>query len=593
MPTRGNGNRPTRHRTNTPPHRRGKAGLMTQLRENKTQKFSTLESGSVSVGMNQERAPYFVALEEYANSGVLPFHTPGHMQGRGASAGLLELMGEAALRADATEVYGFDNVHRPVNNTGAAQELASEAYGCEHTWFLVNGSSCGNIAMVMAAVGEGEEIILPRCAHRSVYAGLVMSGAVPVYANTPFDAAMGVSHTLTPAELERLLTAHPRARAVLFTNDTPYGAIADSRRLVEIAHAHHIPVLVDEAWGPHLGFARELPGSALGYGADLVVHSAHKLLGALTQASMLHWHDNGYIERERVTALLRMLQSTSPSCLLTASLDVARRQLALHGAEDWRRAVEMADYLREEVSHIPRVPTSELVDLGKSCWARMLVKGAATAGAGMAGRATAAAEALDRGQSCRVLSPEPCFGSDPTRIVLPASDFGLSGTDMERILREEYRVQVEMSDALNVVLLVTPAHSQADIEALLQVLRELARARSTHTQDATLDGSLAFRARVRGSKIADAVQACSPGNGRLLFSPREAFAARKVRVPVQESLGRACAELITPYPPGVPLICPGEEICQENLDYLAHLLRIGVPVEGIGDESLLSMLVIA
>ncbi len=451
---------------------------------------------------------------------------PGHMLGRGAPQDLKALMGEVALAADTTQVLDLDDIHRPLTALKAAQELAARAWGAERTWFLVNGSSCGNLAMLLATVGPGEEILVPRSAHRSVHGGLVLSGARPVYLETPFDPDMSVHHAVEAKTVAAALDSHPQARALLFTSPTPYGAAADVQRLVALGRERGIPVLVDEAWGPHLAFHPDLPTSALAAGADLVVHSAHKLLGALSQASMLHQRGQR-VDPVRVEVALRMLQSTSPNCLLVASLDSARRQAALHGREDWQRALDLAE---------------------------------------------AARGALERLPGLRCLGPGRAPAYDRTRLVVSVVDLGYTGVEVERILRDREGIQVEMSDLRNVVALVTPAHTDVDLQRLVAAL-----------------GRLPLReapARVPWARE-------MPRTPCLALTPREAFHAEVTVVPLDQAPGRICAEFFTPYPPGIPLLCPGEVFTAEHVDYLQAALAAGIPLEGPADPGLQTVRVLA
>jgi len=451
---------------------------------------------------------------------------PGHMQGRGAPEDLRALMGVLALAADTTQVLDLDDIHRPRTALKSAQDLAAQAWGADRTWFLVNGSSCGNMAMILATVGPGQEILVPRAAHRSVHGALVLSGARPVYLESPWDDEMGVHHPVEPEALARTLDAHPAARAVFFTSVTPYGAAALVEDLVDLGRERDLPVLVDEAWGPHLAFHPDLPHSALEAGADLVVHSVHKLLSALSQASMLH-QSGQRIEPARVEVALRMLQSTSPNCLLVASLDSARRQVALQGRRDWQHALDLSDAAREALARVPGL---------------------------------------------RCAGPERCARYDRTRLVVSALDLGYTGVDLERLLRDREGIQVEMSDVRNIVVMVTPGHQSQDLERLVTALGRLPR-------------------RAGPARIPD-LTATFPTPEQAM-TPREAFYASTCVVPISQAPGRICAEFLTPYPPGIPLLCPGEVFCAGHVDHLARALAAGIPLEGPADPTLQTVRVVA
>lgn len=437
---------------------------------------------------------------------------PGHQGGKGAPESLRRLLGDRALRADTTQVLDLDDIHRPRTALKHAQDLAAGYWGADRTWFLVNGSSCGNHAMIMATVGPGDEIVVPRNSHRSVMTGLLLSGARPVYVDAEYDAEMGLHHTVAPGAVDRALEQHPAAKAVFYTSVTPYGAAADSRGLVQVARRHGALALVDEAWGPHLNVLPQ-PRPALEAGADLVVHSVHKLLPALSQASVLHAL-GARVDHERVSMVLRMLQTTSPNCLLVASLDAAREAVQVGGASRLAAAVALADRAREGMAEIPGIRT----------W-RM---------------------------------------DDPTRLVFSALDLGYTGLELERELRDRHRIQLEMSDPRYGVALVTLGHTEADVDRLVEALRRLPR-----------------------RPARPAPPAWEPPPRPLVSMPlRDAFYAPSEPVPLREAVGRTCAEWITPYPPGIPLLCPGETFTRELVDALRGQLAAGVPLEGPADPTL-------
>lgn len=444
---------------------------------------------------------------------------PGHQGGRGAPESLRRLLGERALRADTTQVLDLDDIHRPRTALKEAQALAARYWCADRTWFLVNGSSCGNHAMILSTVGPGDEIVVPRNAHRSVMAGLLLSGARPIYVEAGYDPDMGVHHTVAPAALAAALAEHPRVRAALFTSLTPYGAAADVVGLVQVVRAHGAVALADEAWGPHLAADRALPPSALDAGADLVVHSAHKLLPALSQASMLHALGKR-VDPERVSMVLRMLQTTSPNCLLVASLDAARAHLEAHGSAGFGLAIALADRARAALAAVPGVRT----------W-RM---------------------------------------DDPTRLVFSALELGYTGLELERELRDRDSIQLEMSDLRHGVALVTMGHTEADVDRLVAAVARLPR------------------------RAAAAVPPAwePPPRPQQSMTLRDAFYAPSEPVSLREAAGRTCAEWITPYPPGIPLLCPGEVFSQELVETLRRELSAGVPLEGPADPSLSTVRVV-
>ena len=378
---------------------------------------------------DQSRAPYFDALADYVRSGVRSFHMPGHQQGLGAPPELVELLGLGALQADITQVLGMDDIHRPDQQCGEAQRLAAQAYGAEQTYFLVNGSSCGNQAMLMTCLREDELVLIPRNAHRSTLTGVQLSGARAAYYENPFDEEMGVYHAPTLEGVIGAMDRHPQARALFLTSPTYYGAAADVESIARRAHQRGLMVLVDEAWGPHLRFHPHLPTSAVEAGADLVVHSSHKLVSGLSQASMLHLQGDR-VDRGRLESVLRMLQTTSPSCLLLASLDVARRQLSLRGRDLLDKTLRLAERAR-----------AGLRRAGVRCYGHR----------------------------------PGVFGWDATRLVFSLTEQGFSGYEAEKFLRYRHQLQMEMSDRRNVVALITLGHEEEDIDRLIEAVTDLSR----------------------------------------------------------------------------------------------------------------------
>ena len=458
--------------------------------------------------------PYLDAVINYVRAGTLSFHMPGHQQGKGASEQLRELMAHG-LEADLTQVMGLDDMHRPLGPCGQAQQLAARAYGSAASYFLVNGSSGGIHAMLMAALRPGQRVLLPRNAHRAALGGALLSQAEVSWYAGRWDGDMGVYH---PPDLSLIQQAFDRApgpiQALYLTSPTYYGACMPGlREVVEWAHRQEMVVLVDEAWGPHLAFHPRLPQSALEAGADLVVHSTHKLLCGLSQASMLH-RQGERIEVRRLENVLSLLQTTSPNCLLLASLDAARDQMEQQGRELLEATLSLADNLREQLRQMPWLwlPENE--------------------------------------------------GWDPTRLVFQHRQ--LRGTTVERRLREEHNLQVEMSDPLNVVCLLTLGHRAEDGQRLIEALRALREVEP--------------EARPPARPLGDFPEA--------VLSPRQAFDRSSESVPWQDTEGRICAETLTPYPPGVPAVYAGEVLSKGLIERLREEARVGVLLQGAEDAFL-------
>ena len=486
--------------------------------------------------MDQSRAPYFQALLDYVDAGVIPFHTPGHKQGIGMDRAFREFVGDNIASIDLTPMPGIDDLLQPKESILEAQRLAAEAYGADRTHFLINGSTSGNQCMLMAALDPGDKVAVPRNSHKSLLGSLVMSGARPIYMQPEVDEALHMDHTVTPATVERTLDEHPDIRAVYIVSPTYYGVAADLDRIFEVVHARGKLVLVDEAWGPHFHFHPDLPRSATAAGADLCVNSTHKMFSSFSQSSMLH-QIGERVRIDRLDAVLKLFLSTSPNLPMVASLDVARRQMAMQGEALLSDTIALAQRTRALINEIP----------GVYCFGEELV--------GRAG----------------------VFDFDPTKVTITVKDLGYTGYEASAILRGRYNVQVELADLFNVVALFTIGTTQAAADRLVFGVKELAR------EDRPVDifspsGVLERRLKTGTYKL--------PKIPPLRMPPREAFLAATEPVRFKSSKGRICAEVITPYPPGIPVIAPGEEITAEIIDYLDLELRAGVHMQGPFDPQL-------
>ncbi|HWR38726.1 MAG TPA: aminotransferase class I/II-fold pyridoxal phosphate-dependent enzyme [Patescibacteria group bacterium] len=476
--------------------------------------------------LQQTRIPLLSAMRRYAAAGVTPFYTPGHKMGKGMDPALADILGSAALALDMGLPYEMDDLHEPQGPIKEAQQLAAELYGADQSFFTINGTTCGIQAMMMAMVGPGEKILLPRNAHRSVVSGLIFSGATPVFLVPEVDSDLGIALGVTPATVEEALRRHPDARGVLLVNPTYYGVATDLAGIVDLVHRHQLPVAVDEAHGPHLHFADGLPMTALAAGADVTAQSTHKILGALTQCSMVHWRE-GYIPIERLKVMLRLVQSTSPNYLLLASLDVARMQMAIQGRELVGKAVEWSHWLRREINAVP----------GLYCFGdeKIAVPG--------------------------------IYSLDPTKVTVRVTGLGLTGPQAEEILRHRYKIQAELSDVNNVLFLITLGDREEDVQRLAAALKSLA--------ESCRDQPPLLRAEAEAIPYPE-----------LVLTPREAVFAANIRMSFDMAIGRVCAETITFYPPGIPVVCPGERITRDIVAYCRRLRAAGLHVSGVEDLSL-------
>jgi arginine decarboxylase len=487
----------------------------------------------------QARAPFFEALRDYLKKDFVAFHTPGHKYGQGIDPEFLELVGQNVFKIDLCELPEVDNLHDPEHVIKEAQELAAAAYGADYSFFLVNGSTCGNHTMVLSVCDPGDKILIPRNCHKSVIGGILLSGAIPVYLKPVWDKEYGFYDSITPEEVEASLQANPDAKALLVVNPTYYGVTCDIEAIAKICHSYNKPLLVDEAHGPHLHFHSDLPISALDAGADLVVQSTHKIIAGMTQASMFHMRDTGHVDVQRVRKVLQLVQSTSPSYVLMASLDTARRQMALHGSELLSHALEVSEWARRELNTIP----------GIHCFGKERI--------GQTG----------------------IHNIDLTKLVINVSDLGISGFDVLDLLNEKYGVQSEMATLTNVLAIVTFANPLSDLERLVNAMRSISE--EVHT-----------------SGIPQKVRALLhtldlPEMPKAAMTPREAFYSKTEKIPFQESVGRICTEIVSPYPPGIPILVPGEQITRELVDYLQQVYRYGGFINGPEDIRLHTIKVVA
>ncbi|MBO2521564.1 MAG: arginine decarboxylase [Firmicutes bacterium] len=489
---------------------------------------------SVAVAAEQDRAPLFDGLREYARKNRIPFHIPGHKRGRGMDPEFRAFLGENALSIDLVNIAPVDDLHLPRGMIKEAQELAAQAFGAERTFFSVQGTSGAIMAMVLAAVGPGDKILIPRNAHKSVWTAVVLSGAQPVFMEPEIDPVRGVAHGVCLATVERTLEEHPDAKAVLVVNPTYFGVCADLRGIAEVVHRRGIPLLVDEAHGAHLYFHPALPCSAMAAGADAAATSMHKLGGSLIQSSILNLQ-GGRLSSDRVQAVLSMLTTTSTSYILLASLDAARRYLATWGEELLTRAIALAQRARREIGAIP----------GLECLGPEVIG--------------------DRSSS---------YDLDPTKLCVTVTGLGLSGIEVEVLLREEHGIEVELSDLYNILCLITPGDGEESVCRLVEALRAISREH--------------YRKRP-----ATPVVVKTPEVPPLAMSPRDAFYAPAEPVPLFESEGRIMAEFIMVYPPGIPLLLPGERITRGALDYIREHLEAGLPVQGPEDPTLQTIRVVA
>jgi arginine decarboxylase len=473
--------------------------------------------------LNQNETPLFDALIEYVNRDTIPFHVPGHKKGMGIDEQFKNFIGENPFKIDVTVFKLVDSLHHPTGPIKKAQELAADAYGCDASFFSIHGTSGAIQAMIMSVVNAGDTIIVPRNVHKSVTAGIILSGAVPVFMQPELDKNLGIAQGVTAETVENTLRKHPEAKAVLIINPTYYGVSTDIKTIAEIVHSYDIPLIVDEAHGPHLGFNDKLPMSAIKAGADICAQSTHKIIGALTQCSLLQVNSSR-IDMHRVQQILNLLQTTSPSYILMASLDCARRQIALEGKELLDKAIALANYARREINKIP----------GFYCFGE------------------------------EILGNPGVFAVDPTKITITCRDLGITGYDLDMILSNKYHIQMELSDLYNVLAVGSFGDTEESINKLLTALSEISEDYQS-----------------KNTKKPDFMDI--PSIPEAVIIPREAFNSNKVSVPLKESIGLVSGEFLLAYPPGIPILCPGEKITAEIIDYVQDLKNAGLYVQGTED----------
>lgn len=479
--------------------------------------------------LRQDRAPLYEAVVNYVRKHKISFHTPGHKHGQAIPASFRRFVGETVFDMDLTLLAEVDSLHEPQTVIRDAQRLAAEAYGADASFFLVNGSTVGNQAMILSTCQPGDLVLLPRNAHQSVLAGVLLAGCEPVFLKPEVNKDLGLYTNVTVGTVEQALKRWPQVKAVLITSPTYHGIAADTTRLAELVHERGLPLLVDEAHGPHLKFHDELPLSAMEAGADMAVQSTHKILAGMTQSSLLHARAER-IDLGRVRKVLKLLTTTSPSYILMSSIDMARRQMALEGKRLLDRALRLARKAREEINKIE----------GLRCFGR---------------------EAIGQGG---------IYDLDETKLTVAVGGLNATGYEVARELNKKHGIQVEYADLFSVFLIVSFGNTEQEIVRLVRSLR-----------------AIAAWARTRKRRKVKPVRWELPGfSARPAVNPRYAFFAPKETLPLAQAVGRVSAETISPYPPGIPLVVPGERLDKEAVRAIRSLQAAGCRIQGPADPSL-------
>ena len=472
--------------------------------------------------LKQERAPIYEALERFRKMRVVPLDVPGHKHGKG-NPELVELLGEKCVGIDVNSMKPLDNLCHPVSVIREAEELAAEAFGAAHAFLMVGGTTSSVQSMVLSCCKRGDKIIMPRNVHRSAINALVLCGAQPIYVNPDVDCRLGISLGMRLEQVEAAIRNNPDAVAVFVNNPTYYGVCSDLRSIVKLAHEHGMLVLADEAHGTHFYFGEGLPVSAMAAGADIAAVSMHKSGGSLTQSSFLLTGPG--VSVGHVRQIINLTQTTSGSYLLLSSLDISRRNLALRGRREFEKVIGLAEYAREEINNI--------------------------------GGYYAFSEELVNGNSI--------FAFDRTKLSVHTLEIGLAGIEVYDILRDEYDIQIEFGDIGNILAYLSIGDRRQEVERLVSALAEVKR---RYKKD---------RAGMLTQEYIDP---------KVVATPQEAFYAPKESLPLEETAGRICSEFVMCYPPGIPILAPGEEITEDILDYIVYAKEKGCSMTGPEDAGI-------
>lgn len=486
------------------------------------EKSSTIEKRAVVRKMSQEEAPIYDALQRFRRMRVVPFDVPGHKHGRG-NPELVELLGEKCVGIDVNSMKPLDNLCHPTSVIRDAEVLAAEAFHAHHAFLMVGGTTSAVQAMVLSCCKKGDKIILPRNVHRSVINALVLCGAKPIYVNPDVDINLGISLGMKVSQVKQAIMDNPDAVAVLVNNPTYYGICSDLRTIVKLAHEHGMKVLADEAHGTHFYFGENMPVSAMDAGADYSSISMHKSGGSLTQSSLLLI--GPHVNEGHVRQIINLTQTTSGSYLLLSSLDISRRNLALRGREAFSKVIQLAEYAREEINKI--------------------------------GGYYAFSEKLINGNSI--------FDFDCTKLSIHTLEIGLAGIEVYDILRDEYDIQIEFGDIGNILAYLSIGDRRQEVERLVSALAEVKRC---YQKD---------KAGMLTQEYMDP---------HVVATPQESFYAEKESLPLREAEGRVCSEFVMCYPPGIPILAPGEMITAKIIEYIIYAKEKGCSLTGTEDADI-------
>lgn len=460
-------------------------------------------------------APLYEALIKYVKDGIIPFHMPGHKQGRLFPKEFLENI----AKIDLTEVPGTDNLHDPHGPILEAEKLAAKAFGAKRSFFLVNGTTCGIYAAMCAVLNKGDKVLLQRNSHKSVYNGLILTKTKPIYLSYTFDYEDGIAMGIDINELENVLKFNNDIKAVIITYPNYYGFCVDIEEITKIVHRYNKILIVDEAHGAHFAFSEKLPITASAAGADIVVESIHKTLPAFTQSSILHVNSD-LIDINRLKFFLSMFQTTSPSYILMASIDIAREYMTIYGKSVLNNCINYSLHIRDIINK----------DGNVRCIGR------------------------------EIIGNYGIKEFDPTKLTINFNNLGISGLEAEKILREKFNIQIEMSDIYNILAIVTVADEKEKLDLFLNAIREIYKYRNNNKLIGITD---------------------LPNIPDMVYTPSNAIHKKSNVVNINMSIGRISQSFVIPYPPGIPIICPGEVIKKDMVQYINLLYNKGIRIIGI------------
>jgi arginine/lysine/ornithine decarboxylase len=485
---------------------------------------------------NQHRAPICDAIQEFRRNKITTFTSPGHKAGQAVSADMAKIISRDAYRWDLSMLNGVDDRLESKDIQGQAEDLAAQLYGADSSFFSTNGSSL-SVHVALCVVGSpGSEVVVARNAHKSLTAGLIFTGQKPVFVYPEYDEELDLVHGIDADDLDSVLKRHKKASGVVVVNPDYYGFATDVRKLARVVHAHDKPLVVDEAWGVLFPFHPEFPEDALTSAADFVFGSFHKVLASIQQSSIVHIKGRRIAE-DRVRAAMDLFETSSASSLLLGSIDAARREMALRGKERWEQAIRIAESVVEQINAI-------------------------------AGITVITPEAAKQRRTVA--------GFDPTKIVIDVSNLGVTGFEASDWLRENEKIAMELADYRRILGIISLADTDSTARRLVRGIKAMARWASSRRKRTNTDAL----PRLRELK------------SEMAMTPRDAFFADAEMVKIDDAPGRIAAELASPYPPGIPLMLPGEVITETMVRYLKEGKRLGMLIADVSDQKLKKLRVV-